>query len=164
AQGHLLAMEVSVRSGFGAYANYPRGNVGDALQAIHLAAAPYRLKNFRGRARGYFQNKAPSGILRAVGHPLACTVTEQLIDLAARRLGLDPAELRRRNYASASGTSAGGIVLEGPSLERCHERLMELMNYDRLRREQDELRRAGTYRGIGLAAFIEQTAVGPHLY
>jgi carbon-monoxide dehydrogenase large subunit len=164
AQGQLLAMDISVRSGFGAYANYPRGNVGDALQAVHLAAAPYRLRNFRGRALGYFQNKAPSGILRAVGHPLACTVTEQLIDLAARRLGLDPAELRRRNYANASGQSGGGIVLSDPSLERCHARLMELMDYDSLRREQQELRRGGIYRGIGLAAFIEQTAVGPHLY
>ena len=50
------------------------------------------------------------------------------------------------------------------SLERCHARLLELMDYDGLRREQQELRRSGTYRGIGLAAFIEQTAVGPALY
>jgi carbon-monoxide dehydrogenase large subunit len=167
AEGHLLAMEVSMLSGFGAYSSYPRGSVGEALQAVHMSAAPYRLANFRGRARGYFQNKVPTGVLRGVGQPLACTVTEQLIDLAARRLDLDPAELRRRNYASAgekSARSAGGIVLAELSLERCHARLLELMDYARLRREQDELRRNGTYRGIGLAAFIEQTAIGPALY
>lgn len=167
AQGQLVAMEISVLSGFGAYSNYPRGSVGEALQAIHLSAAPYRLANFRGRARGYFQNKAPTGVLRAVGHPIACTVTEQLIDLAARRLDLDPAELRRRNYAregEVNARSAGGIVLSELSLERCHDRLLAMMDYDRLRREQQDLRSGGTYRGIGLAAFIEQTAVGPALY
>jgi carbon-monoxide dehydrogenase large subunit len=167
AEGQLVAMEVSVLSGFGAYSNYPRGSVGEALQALHLSAAPYRLANFRGRARGYFQNKAPTGVLRAVGHPIACTVTEQLIDLAARRLDLDPAELRRRNYArggEVNARSAGGIVLSELSLERCHDRLLAMMDYDRLRREQQELRSGGTYRGIGLAAFIEQTAVGPALY
>jgi CO/xanthine dehydrogenase Mo-binding subunit len=167
AEGRLVAMEVSVLSGFGAYTNYPRGSIGEALQAVHMSAAPYRLPNFRGRARGYFQNKSPTGVLRAVGQPIACTVTEQLIDLAARRLDLDPAKVRRRNYASAAEKitrSAGGIVLVELSLERCHARLLELMDYDGLRREQQELRRSGTYRGIGLAAFIEQTAVGPALY
>src|SRR5207253_9514584 len=56
AGGRLLAMDVSVLSGFGAYANYPRGSVGEGLQAVHMSAAAYRLPNFRGRVRGYFQN------------------------------------------------------------------------------------------------------------
>jgi carbon-monoxide dehydrogenase large subunit len=167
AQGNLLGMEVSVRTGLGAYSNYPRGSVGEALQAVHMSAAPYRLSNFRGSARSYFQNKVPTGVLRAVGQPIACTVTEQLIDLAARALMIDPAELRRRNYArdgKKNALSPGGIVLSELSLERCHARLLQLMDYDKLRREQQELRAQGVYRGIGLAAFIEQTSVGPALY
>lgn len=165
--GTLLAMEVSVVSGFGAYSAYPRGSVGEGLQAVHMSAAPYRLANFRGRVRGYFQNKPPSGVLRAVGQPIATTVTEQLLDLAARKLDLDPAEIRRRNYADAAtvrSRSAGGIVLSELSLERCHERLLALMDYETLRREQTSLRKRGIHRGIGFAAFIEQTAVGPSLY
>ena len=167
ADGTLLAMDVSVISGFGAYAAYPRGSVGDGLQAVHMSAAPYRLTNFRGRVRGYFQNKPPSGVLRAVGQPIASTVTEQLLDLAARELSLDPAEMRRRNYvetAEARRASAGGMVLGQLSLDRCHERLLALMDYEGLRRQQTELRKRGIYRGIGLAVFIEQTAVGPALY
>jgi CO/xanthine dehydrogenase Mo-binding subunit len=131
---------------------------------VSMSAAPYRMASLRGRARGYFQNKTPSGVLRAVGQPIACVVTEQLIDLAARRLGLDPAEMRRRNYAQSSGKSAAGAVLSEPSLGRCHETLLALMRYDELRREQVELRQRRVHRGIGLAAFIEQTAVGPGLY
>jgi aerobic carbon-monoxide dehydrogenase large subunit len=165
--GKLLALDVSITSGFGAYAAYPRGSTGEGLQAVHMQAAPYRLTNFRGRVRGYYQNKPPSGILRAVGQPIATTVTEQLLDLAARRLNIDPAEIRRRNYIDKTTPptrSAGGIVLAELSLARCHERLLALMNYSALRREQAELRKRDIYRGIGLAVFIEQTAVGPSLY
>lgn len=161
--GGLLAMDVSVTSGFGAYANYPRGSAGEGLQAVHISAAAYRPMNFRGRVRGYFQNKPPTGVLRGVGQPIATTVTEQLLDLAARKLGMDPAEIRRRNY-SAAPKSVGGIVLGALSLERCHERLLMRMGYEDLRREQAALRRSGIYRGIGLAVYIEQTAVGPALY
>ncbi len=167
AEGKLLAMDLSVVSGFGAYSAYPRGSVGEALQAVMMAAAPYRMKSLRGRVRGYFQNKPPSGVLRAVGQPIATTVTEQLLDLAAQKLNLDPAEIRRRNYidaAAVAARSAGGVVLSELSLERCHDRLLKLMDYDALRRDQQSLRKAGVYRGVGLAAFIEQTAVGPQLY
>ena len=164
AGGKLLAMEVTAVSGLGAYPNYPRGSVGEGLQTIHLSAAAYRLPNFRGQVRGYFQNKPPSGVLRGVGHPMATTVTEQLLDLAARKLSIDPAELRRRNYAEAArldAKSVGGIVLGELSLERCHDRMLALMDYDALRRGQTEHRRRGVYRGIGLAVYIEQTGVGP---
>jgi carbon-monoxide dehydrogenase large subunit len=165
--GKLVALDVSVTSGFGAYAAYPRGSIGEGMHAVHMQAAPYRLTNFRGRVRGYYQNKPPSGVLRAVGQPIATTVTEQLLDLAARRLNIDPAEIRRRNYVDTSAAparSAGGMILADLSLARCHERLLTLMNYPGLRREQDELRKRGIYRGIGLAVFIEQTAVGTSLY
>ncbi len=165
--GKLLALDVSVTSGLGAYAAYPRGSIGEGMHAVHMQAAPYALPNFRGRVRGYYQNKPPSGVLRAVGQPIATTVTEQLLDLAARELNLDPAEIRRRNYTdttAAPARSPGGLVLAELSLARCHERLLALMNYAGLRQEQAELRTRGICRGIGLAVFIEQTAVGTSLY
>lgn len=167
ATGAMLAMDVSVLHGMGAYSSYPRGSVGEGLQSVHMSAAPYRLPSFNGRLSSYFQNKTPSGVLRAVGQPIACTVTEQLIDLAARGLGVDPAALRRRNYAASGeklSRSVAGIVLSELSLGRCHDRLLSLMNYDALRTEQRDLRERGIYRGIGIAAFIEQTGVGPQLY
>jgi len=166
-EGKLLAMDVAVLSGMGAYSSYPRGSLGEGLQAVHMTAASYRLPNFNGTLRSYFQNKVPSGVLRAVGQPIATTVTEQLLDLAARKLGIDPASLRRRNYAASdekNTKSIAGTVLSELSLDRCHDKLLALMGYDALRREQAELRKRGIYRGLGLAAFIEQTGVGPALY
>jgi carbon-monoxide dehydrogenase large subunit len=167
AQGAMLAMDVSVLHGMGAYSSYPRGSVGEGLQSVHMAAAPYRLGAFNGRLRSYFQNKTPSGVIRAVGQPIACTVTEQLIDMAARGLGVDPAHMRRRNYAASGeklSRSAAGIALTELSLDRCHDKLLSLMDYQALRAEQSALRDRGIYRGIGLSAFIEQTGVGPQLY
>jgi carbon-monoxide dehydrogenase large subunit len=167
AEGRLLAMDVSMLSGMGAYTNHPRGSVGEGLQTVHMSAAAYRLPNYHGEVRGYFQNKPPTGVLRGVGQPIATTVTEQLLDLAARKLGLDPAELRRRNYTEAAkpdAKSIAGIVLGELSLVRCHEKLMALMNYDGLRHQQAELRGKRIYRGIGLSVYIEQTAVGPAIY
>ena len=161
-----MAMEVAVASGFGAFSAFRAAASAKASRRC-MSAAPYRLPGFRGRVMGYYQNKPPSGVLRAVGQPIATTVTEQLLDLAARKLGIDAAEIRRRNYADATKADArsiAGTVLGELSLDRCHERLLALMDYKRLRREQSELRAAGTYRGIGLAVFIEQTAVGSQLY
>ena len=165
--GTMQAMDISVLHGMGAYSSYPRGSLGEGLQSVHMSAAPYRLGAFSGNLRSYFQNKTPSGVLRAVGQPIACTVTEQLIDLAARALGLDPAAIRRRNYARSGeqlSRSIAGTALSEMSLDRCHDRLLSLMNYDALRGERDALRGRSIYRGIGLAAFIEQTGVGPQLY
>jgi carbon-monoxide dehydrogenase large subunit len=167
ADGSLLAMDVTVTSGFGAYPAHPRGSVGEALQAVSMSAAPYRLESFRGRAQGYFQNLPPSGVMRGVGQPIACTVTEQLMDLAARKLQMDPAELRRRNYANATSPnvkSASGVVLGELSLDRCHERMLAFMDYAGLRRRQAALREQNIYHGIGFAVFVEQTAVGSSLY
>ncbi len=166
-EGKLLAMDVAVQSGMGAYSSYPRGSVGEALMAVHMTAAPYQLPNFNGTLSSYFQNKVPSGVLRAVGQPIATTVTEQLLDLAARKLGMDPADLRRRNYAASDEKNTkniAGTALSELSLDRCHDKLLALMDYDGLRREQAALRERGIYRGVGLAAFIEQTGVGPALY
>ena len=148
-------MEVSVTSGFGAYANYPRGSVGEGLQAVHMSAAPYRLANFRGRARGYFQNKAPSGVLRAVGQPdrlhgdrAAASIWPREGSTSIRR-SCGAATMRAAGEVTAR--SAGGIVLAELSLERCHDRLLALMDYDRLRREQAEApQRAESIAASGL--------------
>src|SRR5258708_3917327 len=97
---------------------------------------------------------------RAVGHPVACAVTEGLVDLAARKLGQDPAELRRRNLIPDDAypyTAPPGLVFEGLSHHRSLDKLLELMDYKTLRAEQAELRKRGIHRGIGLASFIEVT-------
>jgi carbon-monoxide dehydrogenase large subunit len=87
-------------------------------------------------------------------------VTEGLVDLAARAIGMDPVEIRRRNIipddAHPSG-SAAGLKFEALSHEASLAKLIGMMDYDALRAEQAALRKKGVYRGIGFASFIEVT-------
>ncbi|MDP7603037.1 MAG: xanthine dehydrogenase family protein molybdopterin-binding subunit [Alphaproteobacteria bacterium] len=167
AEGRIVGLSVDVLSAVGAYSIYPRTSVGEGIQAAQFAGLPYRVPAFWGRVRVVYQNKAPTGALRAVGMPVGCAVTETLLDMGAVRLGLDAAEIRRRNYlgsADLPAKSPGGLELGPLSLDACLEKLLVRMDYDGLRRQQAELRKKGIWRGIGLATFVEQTGVGAGLY
>jgi aerobic carbon-monoxide dehydrogenase large subunit len=167
ADGKILGIEIDMLAGFGAYSIYPRGSVGEVIQTLQMVGAPYEICAYRGRVRGLFQNKPPTGAYRGVGQPFACTVTEQLIDLGAAALRIDPAELRRRNYrrtAAEVGKTISGVVVSDLSLDACMETMLRRMNYDELRRQQLSLRQRGILRGIGLSTFIEITGVGSALY
>ncbi|MGL4635364.1 MAG: xanthine dehydrogenase family protein molybdopterin-binding subunit [Beijerinckiaceae bacterium] len=160
AEGEITAIEMDDLTGIGPYSVYPRTSAVEANQVVNLTGGPYRHKNYRARARVVFQNKTPMCQYRAVGHPIAVMVTEGLVDLAAEAIKMDPAELRRRNVIADDAhpsVAASGIRFEKLSHQQSLEKLMGMMDYDGLRREQAELRKKGIYRGIGLAAFIEIT-------
>ena len=165
--GRLLAMDADILAAAGAYSIYPRSSLGEGIMAATMLGAPYRLGAMGARLRVAYQNKVPSGVYRGVGQPIACAATELLIDEAAHALGLDPAELRRRNYLRDEDlpmTTHGGYRLEALSLAACHDKLLGMMGYEALRAEQAERRAKSVHRGIGLASFIEQTAIGSQLY
>jgi carbon-monoxide dehydrogenase large subunit len=82
-------------------------------------------------------------------------------------VGIDPAELRRRNYVPDDAyphTTPTGFVFEQLSLQRCLSRLLERVDYPALRREQAELRAKGIHRGLGLCTYVEITNPGPAFY
>jgi carbon-monoxide dehydrogenase large subunit len=158
--GTITAFEIDDLTGIGPYSMYPRTSAIEANQIVNLVGGPYKTPNYRARARVVFQNKNVMCQYRAVGHPVACSVTEGLVDLAARAIGMDPVEIRRRNVipddAHPSG-SAAGLKFEALSHEASLNKLIAMMDYDALRAEQAELRKKNIYRGIGFASFIEVT-------
>lgn len=167
ANGQVLAFSSDDLMEIGAFSMYPRTSVLEGVHAISVVGAPYRAAGLKGRLRVAFQNKAPVGAYRGVGQPVACSVTERLIDAAAAELGIDPAEMRRRNYRNAAlhgSTTVNGMDFGPSSHAACLERLLELMDYKALREQQRAARAKGRYLGIGLAAFIETTAPGPAFY
>src|SRR3989442_14479723 len=100
---------------------------------------------------------------RAVGHPIASMVMEAILDRAARDLGLDPAEIRRRNLVRPDElpyTTAFGYVFESGSYLESLELLLDKGGYARWRGEQARARAEGRHLGIGLSCFIELTAPG----
>lgn len=165
--GRILAMEVDDRTGVGPYSVYPRSSGVEGNQVARLVGTPYRFRDRRVRLRVVAQNKNVMSQYRAVGHPIAFAVTEGMVDIAAAAAGLDPVEMRRRNYLSDDmypHTTPGGLVFERLSLHQCLDRVVEMIDYPALRREQEELRAKGVYRGIGFCTYIEITNPGAAFY
>jgi carbon-monoxide dehydrogenase large subunit len=160
ADGNILAFDVDDLTGIGPYSMYPRTSGIEANQVVNLVGGPYKHQTYRARARVVFQNKNLMCQYRAVGHPIAVAVTEGLVDAGARKLGMDPAEIRRRNVIPDDAyptKGVSGLIFEGLSHQKSLDRLLAMMNYDALRAEQAKLREQGVHRGIGLAAMIEVT-------
>ncbi len=165
--GEILAIDIDDLTGIGPFSTYPRTSAVEGNQVINLTGSWYRCANYRAQLRVAFQTKPPMSQYRAVGHPIACAVTEGLVDLAARAVAMDPAELRRRNLIADGAypwTSPAGLAFEKLSHQRALDRMLELMDYPALRREQADLRARGIHRGIGLASFVEITNPGPAFY
>src|SRR6202166_2101493 len=158
--GAITAFEIDDLTGIGPYSVYPRTSGIEANQVVNLVGGPYRCANYRARARVVFQNKNVMCQYRAVGHPIATSVTENLVELAAARIGMDPVEIRRRNLIPDDGypcAAPSGIRFEKLSHHAALDKIVKMMGYDALRAEQAKLRAQGIYRGIGLASFIEVT-------
>jgi aerobic carbon-monoxide dehydrogenase large subunit len=158
--GEILGFDMDDLTGIGPYSMFPRTSAIEGNQVVNLVGGPYRHKHYRARLNVVFQNKTPTCQYRGVGHPIACAVTEALVDLAAQRIGMDPFEIRAKNVIPDDAyptTGASGIKLEVLSHEASLRKLRDLMNYDALRAEQAALRKQGIHRGIGFATVIELT-------
>ena len=158
--GTITAFEIDDLTGIGPYSVYPRTSGIEANQVVNLVGAPYTCPNYRARARVVFQNKNVMCQYRAVGHPIACAVTEGLVELAAAKIGMDPLEIRRRNLIpddAHPSAAASGIKFELLSHHESLAHLDAMMDYAGLRAEQKRLREKGIYRGIGFSSFVEVT-------
>ncbi len=166
-EGNMLALEIDDLTGVGPYSMFPRSSAVECNQVLNLTGGPYKHKEYRATGTVVFQNKAMMCQYRAVGHPIAIAVAEHMVDQTAAKLGLDPAEMRKRNLVPDDAypyKSASGMRFEALSHQQCLSKLLGLMKYDDLRREQAELRKQGVYRGIGLSSFIEVTNPSPMFY
>jgi carbon-monoxide dehydrogenase large subunit len=165
--GEILAFDLDDLTAIGPYSVYPRTSGIEGNQVVNLTGGPYKHQKYRAKMHVVFTNKNVTCQYRAVGHPIAVALTEGIVDLAAAKIGMDPAEFRRRNLIADDAypyTFPSGIKFEKLSHHKCLDRLLALMDYSRLRAEQAELRRQGVQRGIGLAAMIEVTNPSPAFY
>jgi len=166
-QGEILAFDLDDLTGIGPYSVYPRTSGIEGNQVVNLTGGPYRYQKYRAKLNVVFTNKNVTCQYRAVGHPIAVAITEGIVDLAAAKLGMDPAEFRRRNLIPDDAypyTSPSGAKFEKLSHHQTLDKLLHLMDYENLRQEQKELRRKNIHRGIGLAAMIEVTNPSPAFY
>ena len=166
-QGDMLAFDMVDLTGIGPYSVYPRTSGIEGNQVVNLTGGPYKHQQYKASLDVVFTNKNVTCQYRAVGHPIAVAITEGIVDEAARKISMDPAEFRRRNLIADDAypyTFPSGIKFEKLSHHQCLDQLMQLMDYKKLREEQQQLRTKGIYRGIGLAAMIEVTNPSPAFY
>ncbi len=166
--GALVAIDDRFLADVGAY---PAEGDGLTLNTVNHLAGPYRLAHYRSEGRSVVTNKTQNAAYRGAGRPEACFVMERLMDRAARRLGLDPAEVRRRNLIRPADmpyrpglTYKDGvpIVYDPGDFPAAFELALERLGYDDWRRRQRE--QAGSTRriGVGLACYAQGTGLGPY--
>jgi carbon-monoxide dehydrogenase large subunit len=129
--------------------------------SIHVLG-PYRIANAELLSVGVYTNTAPTGPYRGSGRPVGVYLIERVLDEAARVTGLDPVEIRRRNFVPAGAfpyRTAFGVAYDSGNYARALDRVLELADYPALRREQVEARARGEILGIGVAAYVESTNV-----
>lgn len=141
--GTILAKEARVIVDNGAY-------TGDAIGAMALScscfASLYRVPNVRYRGHIVFTNKAFGGAFRGYGNMQLVSAVESQMDIIAKKLGMDPAELRLKNFTQSGATTASGCVIKSCGIRECVEKATERAGWK-------EKRGKGAKRGIGMAAF-----------
>lgn len=154
--GIVIAAETDVIADMGCDGGERAAGLGMPVCAGLYAPGPYRLDTYRTRIRCVVTNKASYGAYRGYGKDVANMVLERLLDQAARKLGIDPVEIRRRNLVdSYPHQICTGPIIENGSLREALDLLVARMDLPDLRRRQQEAREQDRYLGIGIVSYIE---------
>lgn len=165
-QGRFLGLRAHVVGNVGAYSIYPWTAGLEPVQVISFMPGPYRIPVYHGHVRGVATSKSPTGPYRGVGRPTSTYVMERLVDMAARKVGLDPKEIRLRNLIRAEEfpyKTAPGIVWDRSGFIECLEEGSNALDYEGLRRKQAEARAAGRWVGIGISSYAELSGIGSRI-
>jgi carbon-monoxide dehydrogenase large subunit len=161
ADGRFLAIDADILCNVGAYSNFPATCGVEPLMALADMPGPYRVPEYRARARAVATNTCPMAPYRGVSRPVITAAIERLMDCAAARLGLDALEIRRRNVtAEFPHTSVTGVVHDAGSYREAMEAAARVVDFARFRARQQMARADGRWLGLGMSVFAERTGPG----
>jgi carbon-monoxide dehydrogenase large subunit len=167
-EGRILGLRDRFAHDAGAYTPY--GIVVPLITASQLPG-PYRLRNYQVEFEVVFTNTAIVTPYRGAGRPHGAFVMERMIGLIARELGLEPAEVRRRNFiqpdefpwdVGLTFQDGGPTRYDSGDYPRGHELALERIGAAGFRARQARARREGRYLGLGVACCVEGTGIGPY--
>ena len=161
ADGTFLGMRVHTHANLGAYLSTFGPSVPTYLYGT-LFAGCYRTPAIYVNVKGTFTNTVPVDAYRGAGRPEAAFVVERLADLAARKLGMSPVEIRTKNFI-AEFPYATPVALEYDSgdYHATLQAALKLADYDSFEQRRQEARNRGKLRGIGLSTFVEACGLAP---
>jgi aerobic carbon-monoxide dehydrogenase large subunit len=163
--GRLLGLEADLRSNIGAFSCYPVTCGVEPLMAFAELPGPYDFAEYGVRSRGVTTNTCMMAPYRGVSRPTLTFSMERLMEVAARRLRIDPVEIRRRNLIkSFPHRSPTGLVYDEGSYVKAMDAAVEAIDVPAFRARQAAMRTEGRYLGLGLSVFSERTGYGTPAY
>jgi aerobic carbon-monoxide dehydrogenase large subunit len=132
-----------------------------------MLSGAYRFPNIHCQVLGVYTNTGMVDAYRGAGRPEATYVVERAVDLVASELGLDPVEVRRRNFIPPDAFPydpvgiLNGLKYDTGDYEKTLDRALEIVDYEGFRAEQEEARKQGRYRGIGFSTYVEICGAAP---
>ena len=163
-EGKVTAARARLTVDFGAY--YQLVTPGIPLLGAFLYGGLYDVQGYFFECTGVFTNKTPTDAYRGAGRPESTYAIERATDALARRLGKDPAEIRRLNFIPPFAEPkevASGLQFDSGDYEATFDRALQRADYEGVRREQEERRQRGDTKqlGIGLSSYIEMCGLAP---
>lgn len=164
AEGRVQAVDLDVLMDCGAY----YGHVTPIIPVLtaQMVGGVYAIPAVRARATGVITNKPPSEPYRGAGRPEGVLAIERAMDVLAAEMGLDPVDLRRRNFIPSDAfpyKTATGATYDSGQYERALDKALELIDYPALRSAQATRRATGErLMGIGVSCYIEVCGFGPY--
>ena len=161
--GTITGLRVKSIANMGAYLSTFAPGIPTILFGLMLAGN-YRIPNIACEVTGVHTNTTLVDAYRGAGRPEATYLVERAVDLTARELGMDPAEIRRRNFVPANAfphTTATGVTYDSGNYQPTLDKALEMAGYQQLRQDQERLRQQGKYLGIGVATYVEICGMAP---
>jgi carbon-monoxide dehydrogenase large subunit len=162
-QGNFLAMRVNTKANLGAYMSTFSSCIPTYLYAT-LLAGQYKTPAIYCGVQAYYTNTAPVDAYRGAGRPEASFLIETLVDEAARVSGLDPADIRRKNFIARDAfpyQTPVALVYDTGDYHATLEEALKLADYQGFPARKAESERKGKLRGIGISCYIEACGIAP---
>ncbi len=161
--GTLLGIRGRSYTNFGAYLSMAAAMI-PTVSFTHMLGGAYRMPAVQWEVTAAYTNTMSIDAVRGAGGSMAALIIERLIDQLAREIGVDPVEIRRRNFIQPEQfpyLSATGLAYDSGDYERALDVALKAFDYDAFRQEQARLRAEGRYIGVGLASFVHCTGFAP---
>src|SRR5215471_16749056 len=160
--GTVLGLKIRLIADIGAYNMLLTAAI--PTLTMMMANATYNIPAIRTTLTEVFTNKTPTDAYRGAGRPEATYFVERAMDMLARELKMDPAELRRKNFIQPNQfpfTTQCGAVYDSGDYAKALDRALQNANWEQLKKERDAARAKGRLVGLGLSMYVEVCGLGP---